>query len=89
MTGKVQKNREIQEPRVSGLPRVLTGFMLAFLAGTVLCLIAAMVLLTLQSRHFNIERPWFDSALSELKRLVMVMMLGTVVFKAAVQLYKR
>ena len=64
------------------LPRVLTGFMLAFFAGTVLCLIAAIVLLTL-------DLPWSDPVLAEPKRLVMVMMLGTVVFKAAVQLYKR
>jgi hypothetical protein len=71
------------------LPRVLTGFMLAFFAGTVLCLIAAFTILMLQSRHFNIDRPWFDPALAELKRLVTVLMLGTVVFKAAVQLYKR
>ena len=71
------------EPRPpSRLPRVLTGFMLVFLAGTVLCLIAAMVLLTL-------DLPWSDPVLAELKRLVMVMMLGAVVFKAAVQLYKR
>jgi hypothetical protein len=83
----IREDQEQRAPRKA--PRVLVGFLVVFLVGLFLSLAAAMVILTLQSRHFNIDRPWFDPALAELKRLVMVLMLACVVFKAAVQLYKR
>ena len=71
--------------------KVLVWFMLVFTAGVVLTLLAALVLMTLQSpRFFNLDLPWIDPALAELKRLVTVLMLGAIVFKGAVHiLYRR
>jgi hypothetical protein len=81
----------MEEPDDTGepkRPRVLMGFMLVFFAAAVLCLLAAMVILTLQSRRFGIDLPWFDAALSALAKLVVLLAAATMVFKLMVQLWE-
>jgi hypothetical protein len=59
---------------------------LATFAGVLLCLAAALVLLSLQSPRMRIERPWFDPALDALKILVQVFFVACVLFKSGYRL---
>jgi hypothetical protein len=64
-----------------------------FLWGAVFCLavalsglVAALTLMTLQSRY-GIERPWFEPVLSGLRGVVVTFMAGCLVFKIATQIF--
>lgn len=59
---------------------------LATLAGVVLCLAAALILLTLQSPRVRIERPWFDPALEALQILTQLFLVACLLFKFALQM---
>ncbi len=59
---------------------------LASLAGSLLCLAAALLLLSLQSPRVRIERPWFDPALDVLQILTQVFLVACVLFKFALKL---
>jgi hypothetical protein len=59
---------------------------LVCLAGLVLCLAAAFVILYLQSPRVGMVQPWFDQALNALKALLLFFSLLTLVFKYFVQL---
>lgn len=64
---------------------------LACAVGAILCLIAVFVILTLRAPRFgfNINPPWFETALDALKIITGTFLLGGVAFKGLYQFSQR
>lgn len=61
------------------------------LAGAVLSMVVVFVILTLRAPRFgfNINPPWFETALDALKVISGTFLVGGVVFKGATQLFEQ
>jgi NADH:ubiquinone oxidoreductase subunit 4 (subunit M) len=66
--------------------RVYIKCLLVCVAGGALCLVAAFVILALQSPRFGMDQPWFDKALSVLKALLLFFGLFTLALKFLAQI---
>ena len=66
--------------------RIYIRCMLVSAAGILLCLIAAIVILALQSPRFDMGQPWFDKALRGVQALLLFFSLLSLVFKFFAQI---
>ena len=84
----------MRDPESQSLGQRLGVFgkcMLACLAGAVLCVVAAFTIFTLRAPRFgfNINPPWFETALDALKVLAGTFLLGGVAFKGLFKIFER
>lgn len=84
----------MRDPESESLGQRLGVFgkcMLVCVAGAVLSLIAVFVILTLRAPRFgfNINPPWFETALDALKVISGTFLLGGVAFKGLFKMFQR
>ena len=83
----------MQDPESESIGQRLRVFgkcMLVCVVGAMLCLIATLVIFTLRAPRFgfNINPPWFETALDALKVASGTLMIGAVAFKGLFKMFQ-